>query len=419
VRTATGSVKLVASLEGHESARENVGVEPGGQVFVELELQALDGVVAGEVRLGDGTPVQDVAVGAKAESLFGRSDVWVEQTDADGRFAIHVPAARGTFRVYTMLDRRQKDTWTATPEAYEDVAPESEDVVFTLALREQITGWVVDEQERPVRDFELQLFNDVLGRYRFARFVESEDGSFVMPFDAEEDLFLKVVAAGHEPFEIWDLERQADVKLIVRLRSQLLELAGRVLDAEGRPVPGARVMRSNYDRDAAFPPGSRYSPVSVTDAEGRFLLNGIAAANEATLLVSGPQPSSPPLVRFALAGAERAGDEVVLRLPQVAPTVLHLRSAGGGAPRGLYTITSEDGFPLDPRLEQVLEHEAGDALPALDELGPGGELRIVLPAGPHRFVYRATGAGMDDIQVYEFVVSLSEPNEFTFLLVGS
>ena len=124
------------------------------------------------------------------------------------------------------------------------------------------------------------------GQYREPHFVENDQGAFDVPFDPEEDLYLKVIARGFKPFELWELEKRAQAEMALRLQPLDAALQGTLLDHAGAPLAGAFVMRSGADPKSPFPSSSNLAPVAETQSDGSFLLSGVAASDRATLLVA-------------------------------------------------------------------------------------------------------------------------------------
>ncbi|MGH9368508.1 MAG: carboxypeptidase-like regulatory domain-containing protein [Thermoanaerobaculia bacterium] len=103
----------------------------------------------------------------------------------------------------------------------------------------------------------------------------------------------------------------AAARLLAQNRKATVE--GRVIDTQGRPVPGVRVEGVPGGKDIVW------SPAAVTDAEGRFRLSLDAPAEYVFLIFEGsvaavtPSPKDPARVRiFLQAGETWRGIELTL-----------------------------------------------------------------------------------------------------------
>jgi RNA polymerase sigma factor (sigma-70 family) len=150
------------------------------------------------------------------------------------------------------------------------------------------------------------------GRFRFS-YSRSEDtneewitarGNYWRMFD------VMAVAPGHGPTSVWipDLKGALALRLVKETA-----IRGRVLDLQGRPVPGASVRVLDY-RWAML-----HSPVT-TDKDGRFVVTGVGRDGTAELHVSGPAieikrvtvSTKPPVNAEVIVGPTKVIEGVVL-----------------------------------------------------------------------------------------------------------
>ncbi|SIO28280.1 RNA polymerase sigma factor, sigma-70 family [Singulisphaera sp. GP187] len=191
-------------------------------------------------------------------------------------------------------------------------------------------GRVLDPDGRPREGARLYLFqkgretsprpspsvraaSDAAGRFRF----EVPRAEFNSYFDAEPWSDVSVIAVadglglalGHGP--------TGDEALTLRLVTDDVPIAGRLIDLQGRPVAGASVRvlavktpasddlspwldalktrKSGFDVERDFLPGYWYRPEEspivapvVSDSDGRFRITGIGRERLATLVIEGP-----------------------------------------------------------------------------------------------------------------------------------
>ncbi len=298
-------VRWELDLREGETARRRVQLEAGHSV-------------SGRVVGPTGSPVEQV-------SLFASDHDGMAATDAEGRFELKGLAA-GPLELYGIGSRgAMTDTVKVTAPA--------RDVVLTLQGARRVKGRVVDERGAPLAGVDV---NDEQ--------VTGPDGRFeVQVAGGSLTLFLS-------GYVLETLEPPADdVGDVVLRRPPQIE--GEVVDAEGRPVPGALV-RSTNDGVA-----------TATDAAGRFKLE-LTEGVECELVASrGGQ--------FGRATA-RVGARVRVQLARGTRVFGRVVKAGGG---GLVTTVS------------VAEPSAPSAMQELETDGEG-RFEVSLPAGVWTFTPR-------------------------------
>ncbi|MCA8981392.1 MAG: sigma-70 family RNA polymerase sigma factor [Planctomycetes bacterium] len=160
------------------------------------------------------------------------------------------------------------------------------DVTLQLEPGVDVSGRVLDRERRPVAGAEIWISNGL----------NRDTGSVVARTDADgrylvrqltDDCFVGARAEGHAPsgpehVQYWT-ERGApdgELELDLLLGGPAARVRGIVLDAQGRPVAGARVRVGSQDGFDTFgPTGAEGPPPPVevsTDADGRFEATGIA-----------------------------------------------------------------------------------------------------------------------------------------------
>jgi protocatechuate 3,4-dioxygenase beta subunit len=266
---AAGAAQLTASVEGRV-------VEVGG--------------VAGVVVDGKGRPVADARVemtrtpGGFPSSCGCSQDqeIYRARTGSAGRFEVRgLPASWFELRV----DHPDFSPLTLKGVVVPDAAGAVDLGRLTLDKGRKLDGIVVDGEGRPlantaiwIRDRELREGDAFL--QRGPRRVTGADGKFSIPVEKKRGLELYACRRDRSRF-MWTLDGLPQPFRIVLPSSG--RIPGRIVDPEGHPVPDARVSASM----AVGPPSdvidlhdpcpqTDSSASSVTDAEGRFVLEPIA-----------------------------------------------------------------------------------------------------------------------------------------------
>ncbi|MBK9037013.1 MAG: carboxypeptidase regulatory-like domain-containing protein [Myxococcales bacterium] len=211
---------------------------------VDLEVER-SGKVRGRVVDGSGRPIAGAIVRAFATDDFGTArpvlGTDVAETDAAGGFELEVAAT--TYRLDAFHDR------FGGVSAYTIVsvtAGETADAEITMASGCVISGRVVRRDGRPVGDGALERgvdSTDADGTY-FPDGEFSADGAFVWSTSDELTLYLrawpwKSAPSNARRFECRDGQRYQDV--VFEVPTAAPDMSGRVLTADGRPVPFAFV----------------------------------------------------------------------------------------------------------------------------------------------------------------------------------
>lgn len=360
-----GEFQLTLSAEGFVRERRE-GLKLGPQGLEALEIRMLPGAsISGTLRTESGEPVSGLLVLATAP---GTASSFVglmaqEPTPPDGSFVLDglVPGQPYDLQVVSESTLGPRKTGVVAP---------ARGLEIVVPAYGRIVGTVLDEEARPVRDFEVSYQEGANAPSTFRMSITRTRGQAdvqVPVSDALGRFTIEDVPAG-----TWDvyveapshpIARAADVRVEAGQAAQLqvrmergLGLAGRVLArSDGRPIAGAEV-----EVLATGGAGRLYNPDrggATSDADGRFELGGLAPGSytvtarhrdwaEASESVSVGEESPAPVELRLAHGASVVGQVTSGGRPMAGATVT--LSADGG--RGHWyeaespaTSTDEDG----------------------------------------------------------------------------
>ena len=291
---------MTSGITGPFGRMEVWGI-PDGPVVVRVRASGFvpsDGIPASIVRgrtaelrveLEIGTPLEGEVRGEHGEPAAGTSLELAELTGDQGasslRTLVNAPATsdeQGRFRIDGLRPGRYRlSASRGHQRAALGVALPSGTVLVRLRSgehpRARLSGRVLAPDEQPVR---CRVWAERRERPSASSGSETEDGGFELSLEPGD---YDVLAACSAPwrsaramgraFVSEGGETQLDLKLEAGL-----QWSGQVLDETGMPVEGATVWA---ELAGGVQPGSAPSPESVarSDAEGRFVLEGLAAAS--------------------------------------------------------------------------------------------------------------------------------------------
>ena len=336
-------LRLVARGAGHAPATASL---PGAAIAAPTLRLAAGALLAGQVLRPDGRPASGAAV-----TLVG-SALWPAETlsaDADGRFRrVDLPPGIYMLRARLEGDATSRSGLRITPDRPADLS-------LRLAPGARVGGTVRDERGEAVPGAELTLAEG--GLSPLPRRAQADDaGAFSLAGLLPGRHTMEVRAPGHVPTRMpLTLDAGATERLTVEL-VRGATVAGRVLDAQGRPLEGARVRFAGAEPRLAAPPvpGS----LGVTAVVPPLPLFGVVESESWSGLLGawhgGESTTSEADGRFELSGLTAGAGEVVAEAPGLAPALsAGLRLRAGETRDGLELQLSEgarlEGRVLDAR----------------------------------------------------------------------
>lgn len=301
-----GEIRVTATAEDAEDAREELGELADGYVRTDLPIRLGGGEsVGGVVQWSDGSPAKDVRVRVVREN-----DPWsqgaTQKTDADGHFSCSGLSGGP----YAVLARGREDAASEWWRAREvGVVGGAADLLLVLELGDRISGGVVDDRGEPLdrftvraRPLDAALSRRAKGEVK-ERFRKAE-GSFELAGLGEGAWDVRIEARGHAdaPWQRVSMPEGAGELGFVLHRTA--GVSGHVRHPGGAPADGAKVV-------ATSPDGEDVSTRS--DEDGAFRLKNLVPGElELTAEADGRQASLSLSVELFPA-EERAGLELRLR----------------------------------------------------------------------------------------------------------
>jgi hypothetical protein len=335
----------IAAGRPFPGGEDEVALTPGADSTARLELG--NRVFRGQVTF-EGLPVEGF-MGLEPLSPPDRNGMTV-RLDEKGKFRVPLEGP-GTYSVRVTDTREDQFPDAVLPE----VRFEDPDEPVEIHLPEgRIAGVVVDEKGRPVPGARVKSLSDLPveqgERYHEARRLDrsGSDGQFAVRALAPGSWTLVAEAESGESlprtFELGHDQDVDGVRLVVETRT---EVHGKVVDALGRPVAGARLaITPQAEAVGEVPELTR----TTTDGLGRFSVATALVGRTANFQVVEPGGSA-TAVRAELAKG------ILLELPPAgAPVVVSLPcSKRSPAVSGVYFFVSQDGaflpFPSVGRVE--------------------------------------------------------------------
>jgi RNA polymerase sigma factor (sigma-70 family) len=264
-----GRYTAVAMARGWAPGRAEVLVADHGDATVDMVLAAGGAVLSGQVFDAGGGPIAHASITAVLTRPGPRPGpqtfVLRAATDGQGRYAIYARSGHHNLRVEA-AGYAPIESWVYLLEG-----PRTRD--FELAPTAQITGRVLERNSRePVAGAEVMLASsEERGpRVEIPTVRTDQDGHFVFAAVNAGGYIASarkgsLVAAAHEL--VVATADKAELELVVDAGRSV---SGRVLDHEGRPVPGAAVQVSRTAFVGQEPPIK-----TVSASDGRYLVEGL------------------------------------------------------------------------------------------------------------------------------------------------
>ena len=432
-----GRVELRVSKDGFVPYGERLAEEVvDGQTFEVAQITlSKGGVVTGRVTFPDGEPAPDVFVrasidlvalgglamaGGAVDTSHGASGT----TDADGRFELS-GLKESVFVVRASLSG-EDDTWQAKVDG---VRPGGDPLRLELERLLTLSGRVEDTEGNPIPAFRITAKQTGSGGM-FGIGAETSDASFE---DEEGKFELERLSAGDwEVLALADGLARSETKVVTlptvdELVFQLqpaASVAGVVLDTADQPVAGAKV-QLELDLNAMVEmQRTGTAPEARTDAEGRFLLEGLDPGAASVLATHQGFASSSPEPVEVFAG--ETTEDVVLRL-RTGGTLIGtvLNSEGEPWAGRMITVQSMPDFS-----RRRIDTSDGDGAFRVEHLEPGqwqviaagnmmtGELDGSTEGGMNDFLEGMEFAMVDILDGEETEVVLGKPAEDPVLVRG-
>jgi protocatechuate 3,4-dioxygenase beta subunit len=280
VRAAWFTLRVTA--EGFANARVLGELSPGyaePEYPVKVSMRKVAPLRGFVLSKRDGAPLAGATV--EAYPLDRENDGARTLTDADGSFEI-LGITAGNYVVAAVADGYARRSERTFADSYE--------TPMQLVLPEQgtLAGVVVGDDDRPLRNFELQArfhqrrMDPPSPRFGVQRYA-SDDGSFVVKNLAAGFWCVQAWAQGYaltDSLCVQVPQGHDVVGLVVQLKRSAT-LTGRVQDHAGEPVPGARVsLHTNREPDIAFlrdtDPDPTLPPDVRTRTDGTYRFTGLA-----------------------------------------------------------------------------------------------------------------------------------------------
>jgi len=379
-----GEVVLLARREGLASARVTLDVGVGEDVVLKL-LPSL--TISGRVTSGEGAPRAEIVLVAKDLELpaqYRALSLHSAISDEDGQYAFG-GLGPGRYSIAILGYGRYTIFGTLPAGESRTVEAGASDVDFTFPFTGGVvTARVVSRRTgRPIPKFGYTTlrYRDGLPDWDDVGDRDDPDGLLRVEFAAEGKWAIEFRAPGHAPYRtpVLDLKKGEEKDLgAVRLGEGGV-IAGRVLDAQGRAVPFARV----HVLSAKF---ETIEPAPFTGADGGYSVGGVSPGLYSVFAIS---PRHPIGVVKHVEVAEGATATAEVRFAEPAPLEVVVRGADGRAVAGARLVWTFRA--IAPMTSEMLEEEIppGHGDPVADD--EGRILQRGLPPGPVTLFVAAPG----------------------------
>jgi len=374
-----GEIVFQARADGYEPRDERLSIGSGPTSGLEIRLTK--GVrLAGRVVDGAGRPVAGASIFAAAYRLREGDGRLAGRAAGDGTFAVTAPAGQVILEAVDAAGGTGRSGVLGVPPG-----GSMEGIEIRIAEAASLTGNVIDAVGEPLPGARVYA---AAGERTFGGVVTGRDGTFTLGPIPPGPIQVVAVSGGARarvgPIEILEGETAH-----VTLQIGAHELRGLVVDAGGRPVPGASV--------AIWPEGGPRTLASVLVADGRggFAARGLPGGPlrvEASFeVLRGERRGVVPAdgeVTVTLAGGELVG--LVLRdgRPATEFSVAASPLEPGSSGATVRSFVSADGrfrLPLPPGGWEVRASapSATEAIARAEvpERGPSAEVVLELDAG--------------------------------------
>lgn len=249
-----------------------VSLAAGAKEKIELVVEDLSGTITGTVQ-AEGGPVGDALVEATRESESAaaasgggaRDTRWLhwyktpEMTDQDGKFTL-TGLAPGK---YTLRAHRN-----GGGEALKEHVAVGAEVELTIALPGSLAGTVKVRGGDAPEEFRVNVIDEATGYRRADTFFRTR-GAWRIP-EVPQGKFKVTAAAGEGSQELEVVLDEGEAKTDVRFElAPKVTVRGTVVDLEGKPVPGMRVMVGAAS-GGMFAWGGEDEKQHITDDRGHF-----------------------------------------------------------------------------------------------------------------------------------------------------
>ncbi len=397
LRPSYEPLHIEVSREGFRGAELIIDGEPGAILERDVVLHRLGAKIRGRLTAIDGGDVTGVTMGAWELHEGKRGALHLATPAADGSYEFALPNDVTHFEVYPIL--RDHDPFTSEPERRLGVASGATEIDFSLRPRSMLRGVLVDEDGAPIRSFHLHVLEKGEQTFDQRRGMDLGGGRFRVRIDPQRHVEVAITAAGFAPIRIDELEGTDERRIIMKRASAL---RSRVVDANGQGVGGAFVCLATLD-SKTFPLHSEHAPSATTEADGKFVLEGIGD-DPGYLLVCPNDAAHPPLVRIPLSSLDPRTP--VVTLPTSRTVTIEFAEDDGSPVDGEILILDRDGWPLEPFAEKSFR-DLGAKTARKEHPVVDGKVRIRLADGPHHVLF-AEGAGFQYSPAQQFAMEVRD-----------
>lgn len=431
-----GDVEIVAMIPGHDDSQRYVVTEPDGYFELHGLLPGTHMIMlGGGGLLGSGFDQQVRIEAADRDDLLialerGTSVRGHVEPPTAGTVQVKSRQESGGVEVMLAAMKLSQATATIAPDGSFDIGTvpqgewklavegvdgskgeleiavseaDLEDVVVSVSPRPHVSGVVLDEAGKPLAGLSVRLEGEpdpsrppgpFSGAPARGTAVTAADGSFVVYGLDPERLTLVIEDGRGQPVRLLDATRatvvvsERDIDgLELRVALPQGRIAGLVRGPDGEPLADAMVMVAAASDGKGSRTRSEHTP-TITDADGRFVLEGLADRSY-DLYAHGPDADVQGSLQAVTPGAD-----VTLELEQLAVLQGVVTREGVPVPRfeveaceigGRQTVFSPDGSFTFERLGAgpctVLVTTDDGAATATVELARGGTGRVALEIG--------------------------------------